>query len=312
MPQGQKLLQYCRFGTRVVKRETMTWAVSSEYVHSETTYTLRGLREDELEAWADFCAQVFSYKPNPPPAGYFARHFRNDPDRHDTTWIRVAVCEEKIVASVRILDRRLRNGLRAAGIGEVCTAESHRRRGLSQALLQQALDLVREEFNCSFLHAAPVFFGFYQRMGYQTTQSKWLLVECERELGAPLLKPCIDVKKIQSLANYSQVQRSEQYWKEYLVHEVVDGWYASSSAYLAIKRDRVSDAGGDLTELASLIEQAAIKRIWIPACLWKGATEWKVVEEQVDEGWMYQTLKQATGIDDIIDKDSVVLPIDSF
>ena len=75
------------------------------------TYHLRSLTEDDITRWSEFCASVFSYKPNPPPSSYFARHYHNDP-RRDASLIRVLIhcpnntmeeCQNgEIVSSVRI------------------------------------------------------------------------------------------------------------------------------------------------------------------------------------------------------------------
>eukprot|EP00536_Pseudo-nitzschia_multiseries_P019529 jgi/Psemu1/61200/gm1.61200_g len=43
------------------------------------SYVLRGLDEEEIRPWSKFCADVFSYKANPPSANYFYRHYANDP-----------------------------------------------------------------------------------------------------------------------------------------------------------------------------------------------------------------------------------------
>ena len=108
---------------------------------SEVTYTLRGLTEAEVKPWAAFCASIFAYKANPPPPEYFERHYFNDPV-HKASFIRVAFTKEeepKIVASCRVFERCIADGqggtILAGGIGEVCTNNDHRRRGLSKELL---------------------------------------------------------------------------------------------------------------------------------------------------------------------------------
>jgi predicted GNAT family N-acyltransferase len=163
------------------------------------SYTLRGLRDErEIRKWANFCASCFSYKPNPPSAEYFERHYYNDPHRGHVSLIRVAVVvkagssksgdfesdNEEIVASCRIFQRDIADGssaaggsiIRAGGIGEVCTSSDHRRRGLSKELLQDCLEIMSNKnmnMAVSFLHAAPAFFPVYQSAGYVGTTSRW-------------------------------------------------------------------------------------------------------------------------------------------
>lgn len=98
-------------------------------------YCLRGIVNDtEIERWAEFCASVFAYKANPPPASYFTRHYFNDPFARAPSLIRIAVHEDAIVASCRVFARRISltggQTVIAGGIGEVCTSADHRRRGM--------------------------------------------------------------------------------------------------------------------------------------------------------------------------------------
>jgi hypothetical protein len=136
---------------------------TKEKVENEYEYVIRGLREDEVKEWSEFCASVFSYKPDPPPSEYFYRHYVNDPNTKaydgSSRLIRVALFEGTIVASCRIFLRTITgtNGvLRAGGIGEVCTAMNHRRRGLSAKILENAIAIMkdRDDLQVSSLHAA--------------------------------------------------------------------------------------------------------------------------------------------------------------
>lgn len=181
---------------------------ASEKKDISITYTLRGLEESEIPTWAQFCASVFAYKAQPPPASYFERHYYNDPNRQ-AALIRVACIaaddddsqSQKIVASCRVFERSLAyfeplsvasassveqpaedsgrtdNVIRAGGIGEVCTAADHRRRGLSKELLKDCIEIMTTQgMQTSLLHAAPTFFPVYQSMGYQCTTSHWSLI----------------------------------------------------------------------------------------------------------------------------------------
>lgn len=148
------------------------------------SYEIRGLRDEkEIESWAAFCASVFSYKANPPPASYFERHYRNDPTRSPSL-VRVALYQGQIVASCRLFLREVSTGdgtgssLSAGGIGEVCTADDHRRRGLSKVLLRNVIEIMQERrLQVSLLHAAPAFFPVYEKAGgYVCTTSSWSVV----------------------------------------------------------------------------------------------------------------------------------------
>lgn len=159
-------------------------------------YIIRGLLPEELETWADFCARVFSYKPNPPSVEYFRRHFVNDPDQGSTSLIRVAVYHrsdggsQAIVSSCRIFLRTLSLGnltendnqttVLAGGIGEVCTDPLHRLKGLSKALLRNAIAIMKErQLQVSLLHAAPPFFPVYESCGYRCSKSYWMDVDVD-------------------------------------------------------------------------------------------------------------------------------------
>jgi hypothetical protein len=59
-------------------------------------YTLRGLHQDELNEWEEFCASVFAHKPHPPPADYFCWHSMNYPCHGPTLLICVAVWNDDV------------------------------------------------------------------------------------------------------------------------------------------------------------------------------------------------------------------------
>ena len=151
--------------------------IESTTKQNEYEYVIRGLREDEVKEWSEFCASVFSYKPDPPPAEYFYRHYANDPSTKacgSSRLIRIALFEGTIVASCRIFLRTISTGngngtvLRAGGIGEVCTTMDHRRRGVSTKLLENAIAIMEErtDLQVSSLHAGPAFFPLYESLGY--------------------------------------------------------------------------------------------------------------------------------------------------
>jgi predicted GNAT family N-acyltransferase len=208
------------------------------------SYTLRGLNDDEIDAWTEFCAQTFSYKkPSPPPASYFARHYYNDPQR-DSSLIRVAVTlENAIVASCRVFLRSISwasssevHTLPAGGIGEVCTAEAHRRRGLSAELLQDAVACMKAmNLRISLLHSAPSFFPVYQNAGFACSTSQWSVATVNKEALATGMDHGNvraaslpnDTQQLMSIHQwYSEqrfvgcIQRSREYWEQYLAQEL--------------------------------------------------------------------------------------------
>ena len=231
-------------------------------------YTLTGLHDEEaqIQTWASFCANVFSYKANPPPPSYFARHYLNDPQRSHPSFIRVAYDNNnnELVASCRIFWKTLSDGsgrsgrtcsdnsksLVAAGIGEVCTRQDHRRRGLSKQLLQDALEIIQSTNHADvcLLHAAPTFFPVYQSVGFEVgPESLWKVVpinvldeaSCDRDhhhrdstahqqgihlRQAEFPKDTSDF--MQLYQSYSEnrfagcIRRSSAYWNEYLSEEL--------------------------------------------------------------------------------------------
>ena len=177
--------------------------------HAEQQQKQHCHNQDDIANWTKFCASVFSYKPDPPPPSYFARHFYNDP-RRDASLVRVLVhhdgdgenedCDGEIASSVRIFRRTLsipghnNNYMEAGGVGEVCTSIDHRRRGLSSILLEDAIQIMKslspsssisyssstkakERMSCSLLHASPDFRPVYSKMGgYVSVKSEWSVV----------------------------------------------------------------------------------------------------------------------------------------
>lgn len=221
---------------------------------SEVQYSMRGLKNEEVKPWAEFCASVFAYKTNPPPASYFERHFYNDPNR-DASLIRVVMYQGKIVSSCRIFQRRVafigRDGdAFSGGIGEVCTDANHRKRGLSKLLLQDAIQIMKKRgMGLSLLHAAPAFFPVYQKGGgYECVTSRWSVVSViQSNLQDPdnpymirLAQFPQDTKRMQAIHQRSSegrfvgcIVRTEQYWNDYISKEL-DG-----SLWTITKNDKV-------------------------------------------------------------------------
>jgi predicted GNAT family N-acyltransferase len=224
----------------VVPREDRPKGGGAGGGESSISYVLRGLSESEVDDWTKFCASVFSYKENAPAPEYFARHFWNDPDR-DAAMIRVALFENAVVASCRVFQRRISLGndciVLAGGIGEVCTDERHRKRGLSRELLRDCIDIMKTKcFHVSLLHAAPTFVPFYQSFGYVCSTTSW----CEiyvNTLAFEEPNSCEGTTRLANIPNdidqlvplhheYSErrwagcIIRSKEYWSRYVSQEL--------------------------------------------------------------------------------------------
>ena len=183
--------------------------------HQQQQYQLRCLTEVDIIPWTQFCASCFSCKTNPPPASYFARHYHNDP-RRDCSLIQVIdyspvevqedgaksvtpaataanakTCKpatDSIASSARIFQRTISTGsknvyLEAGGIGEVCTSEQHRKKGLVKRLLGHAIETMNtRKMNCSLLHASAALTPVYEKCGgYTCVTSKWKLITLDKK-----------------------------------------------------------------------------------------------------------------------------------
>lgn len=212
---------------------------------SEANYVIRGLQnESEIKPWSEFCATVFSYKANPPPSSYFERHFTSDPDRGQPSLIRVAFHNGAMVASCRLFLRTISGAaggtLLAGGIGEVCTLQNHRRRGLSKVLLENCIDIMKErKLQVSLLHAAPEFFSVYEKTGgYKCSKSCLSVVNMTvlPDFSASVDNTAYSIREAtfpQDTARLSDLHskyslqsfvgcivRSSEYWNQYLSQEL--------------------------------------------------------------------------------------------
>ena len=236
--------------------------------NDEVSYTMRGLKNDEVDDWTEFCASVFAYKANPPPASYFGRHFYNDPER-SASLIRVMIyngstaddqdsttTKPQIVSSCRIFRRTISLGggsiVVGGGIGEVCTDNDHRRRGLSKMLLQDAIRIMTEQnHQLSLLHAAPAFFPVYESSGYVGTTSCWSLVSIFQEKLSDINVVGSSVRLAEFPADTDRLQilhrgfteekfcgtivRTKAYWNDYLSKELEKSlWVLTDEAGLIV------------------------------------------------------------------------------
>ncbi len=124
---------------------------------------IRSLQPSELDAWFDFIARVFDVD-----RAYFVRHWQNDPYRRVDA-IRVALVDGRVASTLRVFPRRIYlagQAVSMGGIGEVCTDEAYRGRGLSGLLLQDAIRFMEEEgIALSLLFAS--YHSHYGKYGWQ-------------------------------------------------------------------------------------------------------------------------------------------------
>lgn len=147
----------------------------------------------EIKRWTEFCQNCFSYKPNPPNAEYFARHYYNDPQRDASLvkiveWKNPSTDEWEIAASTRVFRRvisigKIGQSIVVGGVGEVCTSDKHRRRSLSKMLLHDAIESMEAAgMDASLLHASPALQAVYERGGsYMAVTSRWSVVKVKMD-----------------------------------------------------------------------------------------------------------------------------------
>lgn len=102
----------------------------------------RHLEPNEVERWAMHCEEVFGLE----DAGYFLRHYRQDPTA-DASLIFVAMDGEEIASTVRVFRRDIwlhGRVVAMGGIGEVSTKPAYRKKGLAAELLQMAIAAMEE------------------------------------------------------------------------------------------------------------------------------------------------------------------------
>ena len=185
------------------------------------------LTEAEVEPWASFLGRENRMDP-----GYFLRHYENDPDRCLNS-IFVFRDGEKIVSSVRVFHRKCTLGgsvIPVGAIGEVCTDSGYRCRGLSRALLAEAVRYMeREKFPLSELRTRVDLQPHYAIHGYRRVIKNRLILEKpdvsgEKECLRPLLLS--DYPQMAALyeriaPSYSMMAvRSPAYWQSWCPAEL--------------------------------------------------------------------------------------------
>ena len=137
---------------------------------------IRTLEAGEGDAWLDLLDGWEM------PDGWRGRDFFRRWIDHDPTWadenVWVAAENGELVSAVQIFPRELRvqdHSVPTGGIGSVYTRESRRREGVAGALLERALEAMRERgMELSLLFASR--FDFYGRYGWASwkNQRAWM------------------------------------------------------------------------------------------------------------------------------------------
>jgi ribosomal protein S18 acetylase RimI-like enzyme len=154
----------------------------------EEGFIVRGLRDRELERWAEHTAECFSSKPNAPTAQYFLNQYYEDPYGDlDASSIRVVIAASEaeasnpeFLASARLVLSNIRvkeEDIRAGGIADVCTKPGYQRKGLARLALLSCLELA-EQCGCAvtMLHAAGRVQPLYRSFGSESMPGRWVNV----------------------------------------------------------------------------------------------------------------------------------------
>ncbi|EME32457.1 GCN5-related N-acetyltransferase isoform 1 [Galdieria sulphuraria] len=203
---------------------------------------IRSLREDELDDWFLFITNAFQRKENPPTKEYFERHYFSDPWR-ECGGIFVAVDDGELVGTVRNFTRKIyccSCETSTCGVGEVCTHENFRRRGIARMLLERSLSYMSENrFALSVLHTGtasklyeglgwtPVTREFFTRRIPFDLYSSWNVASpievcpCESEIFE---EECLE--RLMTVYNRTSVKYNgpivrdhEDYWKKWVQNE---------------------------------------------------------------------------------------------
>jgi hypothetical protein len=140
--------------------------------------------EEDVDAWAAFCASCFADKrPTPPSQAFFRAHYDLDPQRgagaRSSMLVAAAGAEAgaDILSSVCVYRRELCVGgavVVVGGVGDVCTAVAARGRGLCKRAVLAALGVMaRQDTRLSALHAGPHVAPMYAALGWRSASLKW-------------------------------------------------------------------------------------------------------------------------------------------
>ncbi|HXF50218.1 MAG TPA: GNAT family N-acetyltransferase [Dehalococcoidia bacterium] len=202
---------------------------------------LRSLRPPDLPQVFDLLRTCFVGT----PADHFVKQHL-----YDSTFRpwqgRVAEMDGRIVAYVRIFDRRMRvRGvpLRAAGIGSVATHPDFRHRALASALLTDAIGVMeRRGYAISFLYTGVM--PLYERLGWRVVAQPYLRAPVAELAGVGADRPyavrgfgVADLPAIRRVLSRATrratgaVVRSERYWRDHF-------WWANDDPRFFLVAER--------------------------------------------------------------------------
>lgn len=194
-----------------------------EAARKEITMDFRAIKPFELETWTDLCGVAFKQGPTE-----FYNNFVNDPYA-DYDGIFVACDDGKMVSSVRVLTRQIYidgQPVNMGGIGEVCTLEAYRLKGLSTILLNMAVEYMKQHNqSVSLLYTGSNY--HYARCGWFTFPQRYVnltLSACTLPFGYRIRPPMeTDAPALIELHhqyvrqyNGMTVRRDVSYWNRWI------------------------------------------------------------------------------------------------
>ena len=194
------------------------------------TVEIRGATEGDVAEIVDLAATVFVTESRP---RYASQHYEDS--SYKTHQSRVCVVDGKIVSHVRVSERAMRIGskvVKLGGIGMVATLEEHRHRGYASALMQDAVDYMRDRgYDLGMLLTSIQ--PFYAQFGWaafpQTTfelelrgkksfeSSPWTVRPFDEDRDLPQV---IQVYNDHNRERSGTIARTEQHWRDSYARQV--------------------------------------------------------------------------------------------
>ena len=137
---------------------------------------IRGARESELEQVVDLCCLAF----NPDGHERYWQYVRGD-SSYRLPQTRVVVVNDKVVATLRVWERRMRVGtslVTMGGIGGVCTHPNYRGVGYASALMRDTIDYLRTTGYDLGVLFTIIPEAFYRRLRWTTLPLRGFNVSC--------------------------------------------------------------------------------------------------------------------------------------
>ena len=191
---------------------------------------IRGATEGDVAEIVDLAATVFVTESRP---RYASQHYEDS--SYKTHQSRVCVVDGKIVSHVRVSERAMRIGskvVKLGGIGMVATLEEHRHRGYASALMQDAVDYMRDRgYDLGMLLTSIQ--PFYAQFGWaafpQTTfelelrgkksfePSPWTVRPFDEDRDLPQV---VQVYNDHNRERSGTIARTEQHWRDSYARQV--------------------------------------------------------------------------------------------